>query len=206
VASMPVPVSLTLSQAFEPFFTTKSAGEGTGLGLANVYAFVRNSGGWTKLTSTVGRGTTVTFGLPRVYESAAVDPNRPSPPVGGNETVLLVEDEEGVRELVRDILALAGYHVLEATMPSEADRISREFDGDIPLLVTDVVMPEMSGLELSARLREDRPDMQVMYMSGFPEPSGGTSAPGAHFVAKPFDRQTLLRAVRGALDAPPWTR
>ncbi len=199
--------STTLAQAFEPFFTTKAIGEGTGLGLANVYNIVRDAGGWTKLTSTVGRGTTVSFGLPRVYEATVTDRHKPSPSVGGSETVLLVEDEDGVRELVRDILSLAGYHVLEAPMPSDADRISREFDGDIPLLVTDVVMPEMSGLELSARLREQRPDMQVMYMSGFPEPTGGAAggvaAPGAHFVAKPFDRQTLLRAVRGALDAPP---
>jgi CheY-like chemotaxis protein len=195
-----------LSQAFEPFFTTKAVGEGTGLGLANVYAFVRDCGGWTKITSTVGLGTTVTFGLPRVYETAAAGPHKPSPPVGGSETVLLVEDEEGVRELVRDILALAGYRVLEATMPSEAERISREFDGDIPLLVSDVVMPEMSGLELAIRLRAHRPDLQVMYMSGFPEPTvaqGGGTAPGAHFISKPFDRQTLLRAVRGALDTPP---
>lgn len=201
--------SETLAQAFEPFYTTKASGEGTGLGLANVYSFVRDSGGWTKLTSTLGVGTTLTFGLPRVYENVALAPHKPSPPVGGNETVLLVEDEEGVRELVRDILALAGYHVLEATGPSEAVRISLEFDGDIPLLVTDVVMPEMSGLDLSARVREHRHDIQVMYMSGFPEPTAngdGTAAPGAHFVAKPFDRQTLLRAVRGALDAPPWNR
>lgn len=198
--------AVTLTQAFEPFFTTKPIGEGTGLGLANVYAIVREAGGWTKLTSTPGQGTTVTFGLPRVYETVAAGPLKPSPSVGGNETVLLVEDEEGVRELVRDFLALAGYHVLEATLPSEADRISREFDGDIPLLVTDVVMPEMSGLELSARLRVQRPDLQVMYMSGFPEPTAGengATAPGAHFISKPFDRQTLLRAVRGALDTPP---
>ncbi|MEQ1870707.1 MAG: ATP-binding protein [Vicinamibacterales bacterium] len=200
----------TLSLAFEPFFTTKAIGEGTGLGLANVYAFVRDSGGWTTLQSELGLGTTLTFGLPRVYEIAVADPHKPSPPVGGTETILVVEDEDGVRGLVREFLALAGYQVLEATMPSEAERISREFDGHLPLLVTDVVMPEMSGVELSIRLREHRPDMQVMYMSGFPEPtaggSGGTTAPGAHFVAKPFDRQTLLRAVRGALDAPPATR
>ena len=198
--------AVTQAQAFDPFFTTKSQGDGTGLGLANVYNILNDSGGWTELSSEVGRGTTVTFGLPRVYETAVAAPLTPSPPVGGSETVLLVEDEEGVRELVRDFLVLAGYRVLEATMPSEAERITREFDGHIPLLVTDVVMPEMSGLDLSVRLRAQRPDLQVMYMSGFPEPTvgdGRATAPGAHFIAKPFDRQSLLRAVRRALDTPP---
>jgi signal transduction histidine kinase/ActR/RegA family two-component response regulator len=192
----------TQAQAFEPFFTTKSFGKGTGLGLATVQQVVKEAGGWTRLTSAPGKGTTVAIGLPRETE-----PVSPAPAVaaaaGGGETLLLVEDEEGVRELVRDILSMAGYAVLEAAMPSEAERISREHTQPIQLLLTDVVMPEMSGLELSMRLRASRPGLQVMYMSGFPEPlvgDGVTEAPGAHFISKPFNRQSLLERVRRALD------
>ncbi len=196
----------TQAHAFEPFFTTKAVGQGTGLGLANVHNIVKENGGWTELSSAVGRGTTVTFGLPRADGATTASSLQPSASVGGDETLLVVEDEDGVRELVRDILSLAGYHVLEAALPSEAHRVSREFGGPIRLLVTDVVMPEMSGLDLSVLLRAHRPDLQVMYMSGFPEPTvgGGTGQPpGAHFIAKPFDRQGLLRAVRRAIDDTP---
>ncbi len=192
----------TQAHAFEPFFTTKAVGEGTGLGLANVYNIVRDSGGWTELSSTLGRGTTVTFGLPRAFEAATAAIAKPAAR-GGSETLLVVEDEDGVRALVRDFLALAGYRVMEAAAPSDAERISLAHDGAIQLLLTDVVMPEMSGLELAVRLRTHRPDLQVMYMSGFPEPSAGSGsgeAPGTHFIPKPFDRQGLLRAVRRALD------
>jgi len=192
----------TQARAFEPFFTTKAIGKGTGLGLANVHTIIKDSGGWTELTSVVGRGTTVTFGLPRAFEapaSAAVK----TAAIGGSETLLVVEDEDGVRGLVCDFLSLAGYQVLEAASPSEAERQSLSHEGQIDLLLTDVVMPEMSGLELAVRLRERRTSLQVMFMSGFPEPTvgdGGGEAPGAHFIAKPFDRQGLLRAVRKALD------
>jgi two-component system cell cycle sensor histidine kinase/response regulator CckA len=147
----------------------------------------------------------VTFGLPRAFEAATVSAVK-TPPVGGSETLLVVEDEDGVRSLVCDFLSLAGYQVLDAASPSEAERQSRSHDGEIRLLLTDVVMPEMSGLDLAVRLRERRPHLQVMFMSGFPEPTvgdGGGEAPGAHFIAKPFDRQGLLRAVRKALDDAP---
>lgn len=193
----------TQAQAFQPFFTTKHAGKGTGLGLATVHQIVKDAGGWTWLTSAPGNGTTVVVGLPRVHDAVIPAPAI-APAVGGRETLLLVEDEEGVRELVRDILAMAGYDVLEAAMPSEAERISREETRPIHLLLTDVVMPEMSGLELSMRLRASRPGLQVMYMSGFPEPlvgDGTTEAPGAHFISKPFNRQSLLERVRRALDS-----
>ena len=201
----------TQSRAFEPFFTTKPIGEGTGIGLATVQGIVSSSGGWVHLASTVGQGTTVTFGLPRAEREASqiVAANRAEPTVrpaaasGGSETILLVEDEPGVRELVRDMLTMAGYRVLEAATPSGAVDISEAFADPIDLLFTDVVMPESSGLELSTRLRSVRPRLRVMYMSGFPEPTvgdGAAHAPGTHFIAKPFDRQGLLRAVRRALD------
>lgn len=192
----------TQAQAFQPFFTTKAAGKGTGLGLATVQQFVKDAGGWTRLSSAPGQGTTVAIALPRVHEAPSQVMPVPAA-AGGGETLLLVEDEEGVRELVRDILSMAGYAVLEAAMPSEAERISREYVQPIHLLLTDVVMPEMSGLELSMRLRASRPGLQVMYMSGFPEPlvgDGTTEAPGAHFISKPFNRQSLLARVRRALD------
>ena len=193
----------TQARAFEPFFTTK--GEGTGFGLATVRRVIEQAGGWVHLVSALGLGTTVAFGLPPTG-APAVAPLPPPAPLGGGETLLIVEDEEGVRELVRDILSLAGYRVLEASAPSEAERISREFDAPVHLLLTDVVMPEMSGFDLSARLVSSRPDLQVLYMSGFPAPEGTdglTDTWGHHFIAKPFDRHGLLRAVREALDASP---
>jgi PAS domain S-box-containing protein len=194
----------TRARAFEPFFTTKPIGKGTGIGLATVQEIVRDAGGWTTLTSRVGQGTTVAFGLPRTAAESRPSLAAKNEARGGSETLLLVEDEEGVRELVRDMLTLAGYDVLEAAMPSDAERISRTHAGLIHLLVTDVVLPELSGLELSERLRAHRPDLQVMFMSGFPEPAlrgDVIEAPGTYFISKPFNRQGLLECVRRALDA-----
>jgi CheY-like chemotaxis protein len=193
----------TQVRAFEPFFTTKELGKGTGIGLATVYDIMTKNGGWTHLASTPGLGTTVAFGLPRAAGAPAPPVRRAPDPRGGSETLLLVEDEDGVRELVRDMLELAGYQVLEANVPSAAERISREFAGPISLMLTDVVMPEMSGLELAARVQAGRPGLPVMFMSGYPEPTtgdGGANAPGSYFISKPFDRQALLHRVREALD------
>ena len=203
----------TQARAFEPFFTTKEAGGGTGLGLATVHRIVEHSDGWIHLASAPGGGTTVTFGLPRAIEAVAeptfAPATRPGDLPRGDETLLLVEDEDGVRDLVRDILELAGYRVLVASVPSAAERISRDFDSTIHLLLTDVVMPEMSGLELAERVRMHRPNIQVMYMSGYPEPTtrdGGASAPGTFYLSKPFERQALLGRLREALDAAPAPR
>jgi two-component system, cell cycle sensor histidine kinase and response regulator CckA len=193
----------TQAHAFDPFFTTKPMGQGTGVGLATVQQIVREGGGWTALSSAVGKGTTVSFALPREDASATAATTAVAAP-GGSETLLLVEDEEGVRELVRDMLMGAGYTVLEAAVPSDAERLCQSADASIDLLVTDVVMPEMSGLELATRLRGYLPDLQVMFMSGFPEPMVGDSSvevPGAHFISKPFNRPALLQCVRRALDA-----
>ena len=192
----------TRARAFEPFFTTKEEGKGTGIGLSSVYEILQNNGGWTHLASAPGRGTTVTFGLPRAVGAALSIP-REGAARGGHETLLLVEDEDGVRELVRGMLEISGYHVLEASAPSIAERISHEYTGPISLMLTDVVMPEMTGVELAARLKTGRPELQVMFMSGYPEPTtrdGGGWAPGSYFISKPFDRQGLLRRVREALD------
>ena len=196
----------TRAHAFDPFFTTKAAGEGTGLGLATVHAIAEQHGGWTHVQSEPGQGTTITFALPSVTERGMVAAPSETLPRGGTETVLVVEDEDGVRDLVREMLEISGYRVLEAGSPKAAVRISTEFTGPIDLLLTDVVMPEMSGLELSAQLRTTRPALRVMYMSGFPEPMVGEGAAidaDAHFISKPFDRPALLRTVRQALDSIP---
>jgi len=196
----------TLAHMFKPFFTTKPLGHGTGLGLATVQTILSASGGWTNARSTQGHGTTITFGLPRaeVSEHPVKTPDVPAGTRGGHETLLVVEDEKGVRDLVRDILEMAGYDVLTAPTPAEAERLCREDTRHIHLLLTDIVMPEMSGLQLAAQLKEQRPELRIMYMSGFPEPivsDGETAAPGPHFLSKPFDRATLLKSVRAALDA-----
>jgi CheY-like chemotaxis protein len=196
------------ARAFEPFFTTKRVGKGTGLGLSTVYGIVTQSGGHVRILSEPGRGTSVLCYLPRVEDTVelpevmnAVVPVAP----GGTETLLVVEDEDGVRELVRDILEMAGYRVLDASRPTEAERLCREHQGTIHLLLTDVVMPEMSGRELADRVAGVRPSMRVLFMSGYPEPAmleGGALEPGVELLAKPFERHGLLSRVRKMLDQP----
>ena len=186
------------ARAFDPFFTSAGPAAVAGIGLATVRAVVEDSGGWVQLRSAPGCGTTVFVGLPPVEGCA---PDALEPAVRAH-TLLLVEDEAGVRELVRDMLTDAGYDVLEAAAPSEAERISRERAAPIDLLLTDIVMPEMSGVELSGRLRLARPGIRVMYMSGFPNPGPGSGVmepADALFLAKPFTRQALLSAVQRAV-------
>jgi two-component system cell cycle sensor histidine kinase/response regulator CckA len=198
----------TLARAFEPFFTTKGPDKGTGIGLATVYGIVNQSGGAVALSSRIDVGTTVSAYFPQVAEPlvepthAPVQP--PAAPAGGTETVLLVEDEDEVRELVRDMLELAGYTVLAAELPHVADRFCRTHDGPIHLLLTDVVMPEASGRDVATRVREVRPDTRILFMSGYPEYPGSASEVSAlegEYLAKPFDRRVLLARVRGVLDA-----
>ncbi len=192
----------TAARAFEPFFTTKP-GHGTGLGLATVKSVVTEAGGWMRIRSEPGRGTTITMLLPRVH--AVVENVRAQPSVvGGTETILVVEDEPSVLNVVRDMLESAGYRVLAAVSAAELDEVVEAHTGSIDLLLSDVVLPEAGGPELFERVRNHYPELPVLFMSGYAEPAfapGGEGTLGPHFLAKPFDRQKLLSAVRRAIES-----
>src|ERR1019366_7784310 len=158
----------TKNHIFEPFFTTKEQGKGTGLGLAVMHGILKQSGGYIQVYSEVGLGTTFSVYLPHVHETAPSSEPLPSqslPP--GNETILLAEDEDGVRVIARHILTSCGYSVLEARDGIEALKIAEVYDGRIHLLVSDVVMPNFSGRRLSERLAEVRPNVKVLFLSGY---------------------------------------
>jgi len=196
----------TLSHIFEPFFTTKTKGRGTGLGMATVYGIVQQCGGHIELSSHPGRGTTVTILLPK-DGSAPVNPPAPprsEPEIQGNETVLLVEDEELVRRSIEDILTARGYHVLEARNAEEAVSAAEGFGGRIHLMVTDLVLPGKCGSELAENLKRRRPDMRVLYMSGYEndERVRRVTESGEPFCAKPFTAAALSQKMREVLSAP----
>jgi PAS domain S-box-containing protein len=195
----------TLSHVFEPFFTTKERGKGTGLGLATVYGIVKQSGGFIWAESGPGEGSRFSIYLPTV-ERATEAPHAPAAPRSvprGTETVLLVEDEETVRSLAREVLKRNGYTVLEAQNADEARLIDREHGGSIHLLLTDVVMPGLNGPELAAQLAAGRPGLRVLYMSGYTHgaPVCQTRGPDPAFLPKPFMADTLASKVREVLDA-----
>ena len=194
----------TQAHIFEPFFTTKEKGKGTGLGLATAYGIVKQSGGYIWVQSEPGRGTTFHVFLPRVDALEETSgPEAAAPAVGGaGETVLLVEDQEAVRRLTREILEMNGYVVLEAASGKEALRISSEHEAPIRLMVTDVVMPGMSGIELAHRLRALRPEMKILYISGYADDAlhGGVLEAGAAFLQKPVKASELERVVRQLLE------
>jgi two-component system, cell cycle sensor histidine kinase and response regulator CckA len=195
----------TREHIFEPFFTTKGAGKGTGLGLSTVYGIVRQSGGSVRVSSEVGRGSTFEVYFPRAGEDAQEYRRgaEPEEDLRGAETILLAEDEEMVRRLAREVLEIYGYRVLVATGGSAALLICERHEGPISLLVTDVVMPEMSGRELAARLAHMRPEMKVLYMSGYTDASvaGQESLEDrSDFLQKPFTPAALARKVREMLD------
>jgi two-component system, cell cycle sensor histidine kinase and response regulator CckA len=198
----------TQSRIFEPFFTTKEKGKGTGLGLSTVYGIVKQSGGYVFTQSEVGRGTCFRIYLPRVEEAAEPlhhNENVQSDSIG-SETVLLVEDEESVRQLVRETLELKGYRVLEAEDGEAAIDIAASHKGTIDLLITDVVMPGMSGRDLARKLAESRPDTAVLFLSGYTEDTiahEGVLELGKAFLQKPFTLQNLSRKVREVLQAEP---
>jgi len=194
----------TLARVFEPFFTTKERGKGTGLGLASVYGIVRQSGGHIAVTSTQGVGTSFRIHLPRV--DAPVDTSRAarvvSVPAAGTETLLVAEDEQMVRVLIRKVLEQAGYTVLLASGGTEALQLAARHAGPIQMLVTDVVMPGMNGRELARRLLELRPDTKVLYLSGYADDAverHGVLDPGTAFMQKPFSPGALASRVREVL-------
>ncbi len=195
-----------LPQIFEPFFTTKPAGSGTGLGLSVVYGIVRQSGGRVSVSSTVGRGTTVTVDLPAAApRTAGRAVTGPAPTETGTETVLVAEDEQAVRELVRSMLVMGGYRVLVAASGEEALTVADRYDGPIHLLLSDVVMPGINGRELAERLVRKRPAIRTMFMTGYTDDAvvrHGVRGGAVTLVPKPFTRQDLLAAVRRVLDGP----
>jgi two-component system, cell cycle sensor histidine kinase and response regulator CckA len=193
----------TQSRIFEPFFTTKDKGKGTGLGLSTVYGIVKQSGGYVMVQSEEGRGTTFQIYLPRV-EGTTEKQVAPvaGTTVGGTETVLLVEDEESVRQLVRDTLEARGYKVVEAEDGEVGLAAANRYEGKIDLVITDVVMPGLSGRELVERLAKTRPETKVLYLSGYTEDaviSEGTLESGTAFLQKPFTLQNLSKKVREVL-------
>jgi PAS domain S-box-containing protein len=195
----------TRERVFDPFFTTKAPGEGTGLGLATVYGIVSQSGGAIQLDSEKGSGTTFTIYFPRVEADATPSQIPPPPDVDlhGSETILVTEDDGSVRRLVQKILTDAGYRVLVAANAGEALLQCEQWEGTIHLLLTDVVMPHMSGKVLVDRVASMRPDMKILYMSGF-EASvvacHGLQGQRSNLLSKPFSAAELTRMVRAALD------
>ena len=193
-------------RVFEPFFTTKPVGKGSGLGLATVYGIVKQSGGYIDVESQPGHGSTFTIYLPRVAAPTESVSEAPAPaPRPGRETVLLVEDESGVRALARRALQQFGYSVLEASNGVEALTVARASGDPIDLLLTDVVMPEMGGRELAQTLRRERPGTRVLFTSGYPD-SGGmaldVAQSGVPYLPKPYSPNELAQKVREVLDTP----
>ena len=193
----------TKRRLFEPFFTTKPSGEGTGLGLSTVYGIVKQHGGEVSCYSELGLGSTFRIYWPATdqpIESAG--PEVPRIPFRGSETILLVEDDEKVRKLVGQMLLLQGYKVLETRQSSDAAGVAGKHDGPIDLLLTDVVMPQMGGLEVAEQVKALRPHIKVVFMSGYP---GGVTSehgmfdPNAFFLQKPFEMDTLGKILRVVL-------
>ncbi|MEU4691617.1 PAS domain-containing protein [Actinoplanes sp. NPDC023714] len=196
-----------MARAFEPFFTTRGRGSGTGLGLATAYGVVTDAGGSISLESEPGRGTTLRVRLPAGAEPAAPPESPAAPPKpakpGRGLKVFVVEDEEAVRDIVCRLLRKAGYEVAAAPNPHEALRMCREEDLRFDMLLSDVIMPGMSGTQLAAELRRERPDLPVLFMSGYtsgPAPGGQAMPPDAPLIHKPFDSRTLLGEVQKMIE------
>jgi CheY-like chemotaxis protein len=194
-----------VQRAFDPFFTTKPKGEGTGLGLATVYGIIAQAGGRTQIYSEIGHGTTVTALLPATEEPHA--PELPLEPVASKaaeETILVVEDEDALREVTRRILERGGYKVLTAARGSDALELAADAGREIDLVITDVVMPEMLGKEVAERVKSIRPGIRFLFISGYAQTvlgSQGTLDPGVELLEKPFSAAQLIAKVREVLDS-----
>ena len=200
-----------MERIFEPFFTTKEVGKGTGLGLATVYGIVKQHQGWIDVSSQPGEGTTFKIYFPAVAELEARAPLGGATPEsvrGGHETILVVEDEPVLRELVCDVLGQYNYRIVQAGSGHEALRVWDEFDGKIDLLLTDMVMPEgMSGRDLATQLKKRKPSLKVIYSSGYSPDAMGRdfNQSDTVFLSKPYLPPQLAQTVRQCLDGA-WTR
>jgi len=195
--------SEVLARIFEPFFTTKEAGRGTGLGLATVYGTVKQSGGHISVASELGRGTRFDILLPRAEGAPVAEPERPAGSTrGGGETVLLVEDDSLVLEVNARALSALGYRVLPCRSGAEALERTRSHPGHIDLLLSDVVMPRMSGPALARALQALRPGLRTLFVSGYAAELAGTAPTSAAFLPKPFTPRALAAKVREVLEAP----
>jgi CheY-like chemotaxis protein len=192
-----------VERVFEPFFTTKPKGEGSGLGLATVYGIIRQAGGSAQIYSEPGLGTTFTALLPASEsEEAVAEPTALKGGPGGGELILVVEDEDALREVTRRILIRNGHQVLTAADGIEAIEVAKAYEGEIHLLLTDVVMPHMLGKEVAERIQSIRPGIPVLFMSGYAQPilaSHGTVEDGVTLLEKPFTEAGLLAKVRALL-------
>ncbi len=194
-----------LQQIFEPFFTTKEHGKGTGLGLSTVYGIVEQSGGWIDVSSKVGGGTTFKIYLPVLDPTSAIESVKTEQTLDaskGSETVLVLEDNEGVRRLTTTLLRTCGYHVLESASAAEAIQMAERYSGQIHLLLTDVILTDINGKDLSERLRLSRPTLRVLFTSGYSDDviaPRGVLDPTVAYIAKPFSRDALLLKIREVL-------
>ena len=195
-----------LPKIFEPFFTTKDVGKGTGLGLATVYGIVQQHQGWIHVYSEVGHGTTFRIYLPRLAKDSDPKPAQPTSTAirGGNETILLVEDDPSLRFSVRMALSRRGYRILEAPTGLKALEVWKENRDEIRLLLTDLVLPDgMTGKNLAQIVLQENPKLKVIYMSGYSAEVVGRDFPlkeGVNFLTKPFQGLTLAQTIRDSLD------
>jgi CheY-like chemotaxis protein len=198
--------TVTMSRIFEPFFTTKELGRGTGLGLSIVYGIVKQSGGYIWVYSEPGQGTTFKIYFPRIEAPAQLlsESKTEEAPLTGTETILLVEDDEALRNLVARLLRSSGYTVLEAADAASAIDIAKRDDGQIKMLLSDVIMSNVSGPELAQNLRAFCPELKVILMSGYAGDviaRRGVLDSKAVFIEKPFTGTVLLSRVRSVLDS-----
>jgi CheY-like chemotaxis protein len=197
-----------LSKIFDPFFTTKEVGKGTGLGLATVFGIVQQHLGWINVYSEVGHGTTFRIYLPRIerISNGTTMTQKIEPGRGGKETILLVEDENTLRNSVRTILSRLGYRVLDAASGAEALEIWQQHRDEIRLVLTDMVMPGgISGKQLGEQLLQENPKLKIIYASGYSAEVIDKNFPlkeGVNFLAKPFEMHKLAKTIRDSLDAP----